>query len=279
MKFSEKPAGPSTRSRRRSRQDKSNNSSEPVDCEHYGKLLSGLQTDCIRNSGPLLTDKQQKGDDSNNTSDNHDNFHIESEYYGKVLSESQIDYIRNSGPLLIKKQQKKKVPQVVDQPGEDQTEKDLPDEFCEPVTISEPSSNTNPKRRRGRKAEASPSNTTLSSAKKASTSKKKIKAQSPAPPASPTPPTPTRDHHITWDFFDETSASVDQICPLCENDLSSTVLEVEDEYEVFGVEQVTLPCVAILACGHAFHSECLESITPPDQRTDPPCIFCLSCVT
>ncbi|GJY37418.1 hypothetical protein Tco_0422796 [Tanacetum coccineum] len=34
------------------------------------------------------------------------------------------------------------------------------------------------------------------------------------------------------------------------------------------------PPVAVLSCGHIFHDQCLENITPEDQAKDPPCIPC-----
>ncbi|KAG5618741.1 hypothetical protein H5410_018565 [Solanum commersonii] len=35
------------------------------------------------------------------------------------------------------------------------------------------------------------------------------------------------------------------------------------------------PPVAVLPCGHVFHDECLQKITPQDQATNPPCIPCV----
>ncbi|KAI3911648.1 hypothetical protein MKW92_007040 [Papaver armeniacum] len=36
-----------------------------------------------------------------------------------------------------------------------------------------------------------------------------------------------------------------------------------------------LPVVAVLICGHAFHAECLESMTSQNDRYDPPCPICI----
>ncbi|KAG9148718.1 hypothetical protein Leryth_013407 [Lithospermum erythrorhizon] len=69
------------------------------------------------------------------------------------------------------------------------------------------------------------------------------------------------------DDFDDTLGI---ICPLCENDLMYSPL-----YDEF--EPSNLPEVAVLYCGHAFHSRCLEDIIPPEEKCrDPPCYFCLT---
>ncbi|KAL3535161.1 hypothetical protein ACH5RR_003622 [Cinchona calisaya] len=164
-------------------------------------------------------------------------------------------------------------PRKVDQVGEDHTEKK---EFCEGVTISEPSSSTITKKGKGINVEASKSLSTSLTKKASKSRRKEIRAdeyQSPAPV-----------HHITWDGFDETCESVGETCFLCERDLSSPTFEVEegDEFEYYDQyfeKSNLLPDVSVLGCGHAFHSQCLDNITPEDQLSDPPCLLCLSCGT
>ncbi|GKA57424.1 retrovirus-related pol polyprotein from transposon TNT 1-94 [Tanacetum coccineum] len=56
-------------------------------------------------------------------------------------------------------------------------------------------------------------------------------------------------------------------CLLCKRDLALT-----SEGAVF--QPAIPPPVAVLPCGHIFHDQCLENITPEDQAKDPPCIPC-----
>ncbi|PWA48592.1 Zinc finger, RING/FYVE/PHD-type [Artemisia annua] len=56
-------------------------------------------------------------------------------------------------------------------------------------------------------------------------------------------------------------------CLLCKRDLALT-----SEGAVF--QPSVPPPVAVLPCGHTFHDQCLENITPKDQAKDPPCIPC-----
>nr|GEW70760.1 hypothetical protein [Tanacetum cinerariifolium] len=56
-------------------------------------------------------------------------------------------------------------------------------------------------------------------------------------------------------------------CLLCKRDLALT-----SEGAVF--QPAIPPPVAVLPCGHTFHDQCLENITPEDQAKDPPCIPC-----
>lgn len=93
-----------------------------------------------------------------------------------------------------------------------------------------------------------------------------------------TPMSPTPIDHIIWDGFDEESESAGQNCPLCDKDLSYAPTE-EDDYGYLDElidEPPNLPVVAVLSCGHVFHSECLELNIPEELSTDPPCFLCLS---
>ncbi|KAM0034785.1 putative transcription factor C2H2 family [Helianthus debilis subsp. tardiflorus] len=56
-------------------------------------------------------------------------------------------------------------------------------------------------------------------------------------------------------------------CYLCKRDLALT-----SEGAVY--QPAAPPPVAILPCGHSFHDQCLQNITPDDQAKDPPCIPC-----
>lgn len=56
-------------------------------------------------------------------------------------------------------------------------------------------------------------------------------------------------------------------CLLCKRDLSLT-----SEGAVY--QPTAPPAVAVLPCGHTFHDQCLQKITPQDQAKDPPCIPC-----
>ncbi|CAI9118688.1 OLC1v1020286C1 [Oldenlandia corymbosa var. corymbosa] len=89
-------------------------------------------------------------------------------------------------------------------------------------------------------------------------------------------------YYITWNGYeDECEAVSGEICSLCQRDISSSDSGTEgsqvpgDEYGFF-FEHMSLRPVGVLACGHFFHVQCLESITPDDQLTDPPCFLCLS---
>lgn len=62
-------------------------------------------------------------------------------------------------------------------------------------------------------------------------------------------------------------------CCLCEEDLGAAPYEGESEcYYDFSA----IPVVAILPCGHAFHSHCLWLGELEGQGEEPPCIFCES---
>ncbi|CAI9098721.1 OLC1v1035412C1 [Oldenlandia corymbosa var. corymbosa] len=90
-------------------------------------------------------------------------------------------------------------------------------------------------------------------------------------------------YHITWDGSDDESESLPgETCSLCQKNLSSTIRkprgsqflhdEYDDEYDYY-FEQMNLPEVGVLGCGHLFHAQCLESITPDDQCANPPCMI------
>lgn len=73
---------------------------------------------------------------------------------------------------------------------------------------------------------------------------------------------------------DDSNVALGINCPLCENDLAYLPPSCEYYDEL---QPSNLPEVAVLYCGHAFHSRCLEDIIPPhEQCRDPPCYFCLA---
>lgn len=77
---------------------------------------------------------------------------------------------------------------------------------------------------------------------------------------------------------DEESEPAGQSCPFCDKDLSYAPTD-DDEYEYTDIlidEPPKLPGVAVLSCGHFFHSQCLELNIPEELSTDPPCFLCLS---
>ncbi|KVH98094.1 Zinc finger, RING/FYVE/PHD-type [Cynara cardunculus var. scolymus] len=73
--------------------------------------------------------------------------------------------------------------------------------------------------------------------------------------------------HIAWKDPDRTPQLTGYKCLLCKRDLSLT-----SEGAVY--QPVPPPPVAVLPCGHTFHDQCLQNITPQDQSKDPPCIPC-----
>ncbi|KAI3684369.1 hypothetical protein L6452_33592 [Arctium lappa] len=73
--------------------------------------------------------------------------------------------------------------------------------------------------------------------------------------------------HIAWKDPDGTPRLTGHKCLLCKRDLSLT-----SEGAVY--QPVPPPPVAVLPCGHTFHDQCLQNITPQDQSKDPPCIPC-----
>ncbi|KAJ6330775.1 hypothetical protein OIU76_009383 [Salix suchowensis] len=76
------------------------------------------------------------------------------------------------------------------------------------------------------------------------------------------------EHYIKRDGF----VKLGHNCFLCENDLALSPLPIEEEEE----ESDKLPDVAVLPCGHTFHTLCLQQAAPEDQLKDPPCFICAS---
>ncbi|XP_071733417.1 uncharacterized protein [Rutidosis leptorrhynchoides] len=73
--------------------------------------------------------------------------------------------------------------------------------------------------------------------------------------------------HITWKDPDATPKLSGYKCLLCKRDLALT-----SEGDVY--QPTVPPPVAVLPCGHTFHDQCLQNITPQDQAKEPPCIPC-----
>ncbi|KAI3737498.1 hypothetical protein L2E82_27502 [Cichorium intybus] len=73
--------------------------------------------------------------------------------------------------------------------------------------------------------------------------------------------------HITRKDPDTTPPLTRYKCLLCKRDLALT-----SEGAVY--QPTVPPPVAVLPCGHTFHDQCLQKITPKDQAKDPPCIPC-----
>lgn len=74
-------------------------------------------------------------------------------------------------------------------------------------------------------------------------------------------------HHIKWGGPRELVQLIGEKCHICKRDLTYTATGPVTQPE-------TPPSVAVLPCGHTFHDECLERITPDDQLKQPPCIPC-----
>ncbi|CAI9277752.1 unnamed protein product [Lactuca saligna] len=80
-------------------------------------------------------------------------------------------------------------------------------------------------------------------------------------------PSPTVSH-ITWKDPETSPPELTKYkCLLCKRDLSLT-----SEGAVY--QPTAPPAVAVLPCGHTFHDQCLQKITPQDQAKDLPCIPC-----
>lgn len=84
-------------------------------------------------------------------------------------------------------------------------------------------------------------------------------------------------HIVPFYFADKSKECkhVEQICPICEKDLSYILAGDYFSYKDNN-EPPKLPEVAVLPCGHAFHSECLMQFTEEEQSREPPCFFCIS---
>ncbi|KAL1819738.1 hypothetical protein ACET3Z_014607 [Daucus carota] len=81
--------------------------------------------------------------------------------------------------------------------------------------------------------------------------------------------------HIKWDGgIGKECVHIEQICPVCEKDLS--YMSSIDSYYEDDAEPPKLPEVAVLPCGHAFHTECLMQFTEEGQSREPPCFLCNS---
>ncbi|XP_048490182.1 uncharacterized protein LOC104901743 isoform X2 [Beta vulgaris subsp. vulgaris] len=80
------------------------------------------------------------------------------------------------------------------------------------------------------------------------------------------------EHHIVWNGLGESGNLIGVCCCLCEEDLGVAPYEVESECD-YGFSAI--PIVAILPCGHAFHSHCLW-LGELEGPGEPPCIFCES---
>ncbi|KAL9224618.1 hypothetical protein vseg_000637 [Gypsophila vaccaria] len=79
-------------------------------------------------------------------------------------------------------------------------------------------------------------------------------------------------YHITWDGFDEPAEyRIGEVCGFCEADL---VVAPGDNYNK--AEFSTLPVVAMLPCGHAFHADCLDQAELGIDQGDPSCVLCES---
>ncbi|KAK7262019.1 hypothetical protein RIF29_28347 [Crotalaria pallida] len=74
-------------------------------------------------------------------------------------------------------------------------------------------------------------------------------------------------HHIKYKDETTTPEAIGHKCFLCKRDLSYT-----PEGPI--VQPLALPAAAVLPCGHTFHEQCLERITPHHNSADPPCIPC-----
>ncbi|CAH2061595.1 unnamed protein product [Thlaspi arvense] len=65
-------------------------------------------------------------------------------------------------------------------------------------------------------------------------------------------------------------SSDQQTCGACSRSLSQKSLL--SSQKIFATNELSV--AAILACGHAYHSECLEQMTPEIDKFDPPCPIC-----
>lgn len=78
---------------------------------------------------------------------------------------------------------------------------------------------------------------------------------------------PKTVHHIKWGGPREVVKSSGEKCQICKRDVMYAATGAFTQPEA-------PPAVAVLPCGHTFHDECLQRITPEDQLKNPPCIPC-----
>ncbi|XP_027126748.1 uncharacterized protein LOC113767338 isoform X1 [Coffea eugenioides] len=81
------------------------------------------------------------------------------------------------------------------------------------------------------------------------------------------PPLPSTSAHIKWTDSESPPRPTGHRCMLCKRDLS-----FRPEGPIY--QPINPPAIAVLPCGHTFHDQCLQNITPEDQSKDPPCIPC-----
>uniref|UniRef100_A0A1J3K6E6 RING-type domain-containing protein n=1 Tax=Noccaea caerulescens TaxID=107243 RepID=A0A1J3K6E6_NOCCA len=65
-------------------------------------------------------------------------------------------------------------------------------------------------------------------------------------------------------------SNAQQTCGACSRSLSGVSLL--SSQKIFATNELSI--AAILACGHVYHSECLEHMTPEADKFDPPCPIC-----
>ncbi|XP_074350787.1 uncharacterized protein LOC141690080 isoform X2 [Apium graveolens] len=93
------------------------------------------------------------------------------------------------------------------------------------------------------------------------------KAPALLPTATTTHPSMSALPHIKWQGIDEQPEPTGDKCLICRRDL---IFSAEGPVERPPIS----PPVAVLNCGHTFHDNCLQKITPEDQSKSPPCIPC-----
>ncbi|KAI3715083.1 hypothetical protein L6452_22050 [Arctium lappa] len=100
--------------------------------------------------------------------------------------------------------------------------------------------------------------------------------------ASPKLGSPCSNNKEKRSSCDKESERSGHNCILCNKEFSYSAQDdygshedAEYKYRIEFRPQL-LPCVDVLPCGHAFHSECLRYVIPEEQSTDPQCVLCLS---
>lgn len=94
------------------------------------------------------------------------------------------------------------------------------------------------------------------------------KAPAMLPTASTAHPSMSALPHIKWQGIDDQPEPTGDKCLICRRDL---IFSPEGPVERPPIS----PPVAVLHCGHTFHDNCLQKITPEDQSKSPPCIPCV----